>query len=87
MTSLRLLTHCEISRKFVVLVIMQFVIVVSANGKEDKQMDYCDKELLPNAMMTNYLQFKKEFVMKEYAIARSFKSLHCCAKGYRSIEW
>lgn len=88
MTSNRLLTRRKSSRNLVILVIMQFVLANNVESKDDKRMvDYCDKDMLPNVVVTNHLQFKKEFVMKEYAIARTFKSLHCCAKGYRSIEW
>jgi len=36
---------------------------------------------------TAYMQFTKETVSEEYAIEGEFKNLHCCAKGYRSIEW
>lgn len=33
------------------------------------------------------LAFTKEVITTEYAIAGEFKAIHCCVKGYRSIEW
>ncbi|XP_049822334.1 interleukin-1 receptor accessory protein-like 1-A [Aethina tumida] len=34
-----------------------------------------------------YMQLTKEANYEEYAMVGQFKALHCCAKGYRSIEW
>lgn len=47
--------------------------------------DYCSV----NTYTTNgtYMQFTKEPSVEEFAIVGRFKGLHCCAKGYRSIEW
>lgn len=33
------------------------------------------------------LAFSKELSSKEYVVGGGGKSLHCCARGYRSIEW
>ncbi|XP_043480196.1 uncharacterized protein LOC122509910 isoform X2 [Leptopilina heterotoma] len=33
------------------------------------------------------LRFTKEVVTTEYATVGSFKAIHCCLRGYRSIEW
>lgn len=33
------------------------------------------------------LAFSKELSSKEYVVGGGGKSLHCCAHGYRSIEW
>lgn len=47
--------------------------------------DYCSL----NTYGTNgsYMQFTKEPSSQEFAMVGQFKGLHCCAKGYRSIEW
>lgn len=47
--------------------------------------DYCTENVLTTN--DNYMQFTKEPTNYEYAIVGKFKALHCCAKGYRSIEW
>ncbi|XP_047035789.1 uncharacterized protein LOC124641661 isoform X1 [Helicoverpa zea] len=36
---------------------------------------------------TTWMQFTKEPVPLEYGFEDKFKSIHCCVKGYRSIEW
>ena len=33
------------------------------------------------------LSFSKELSSREYVVGGGGKSLHCCARGYRSIEW
>ncbi|XP_053601426.1 uncharacterized protein LOC128670080 [Plodia interpunctella] len=33
------------------------------------------------------MHFTKEPVSREYGFEDKFKSIHCCVKGYRSIEW
>ncbi|XP_075982438.1 uncharacterized protein LOC142980740 isoform X2 [Anticarsia gemmatalis] len=42
-----------------------------------------------NIFNTNstWMQFTKEPVPLEYGFVDKFKSIHCCVKGYRSIEW
>lgn len=51
------------------------------NGVED----FCVMDTLQNN--STWLQFTKELSSREYVVTQKFKSLHCCAKGYRSIEW
>lgn len=48
-------------------------------------VDFCAQ----NTFSTNSsgLQLIKEASSYEYALENKFKGLHCCAKGYRSIEW
>lgn len=48
---------------------------------------YCATNHFADAMQTNAMQFTKEVVSQEYATLKEYKSLHCCAKGYQSIEW
>lgn len=50
-------------------------------------IDYCQLNLFDKSINSTVMQLTKEAVTKEYAILNEFKSLHCCAKGYRSIEW
>lgn len=47
--------------------------------------DYCSDNLLNTN--TSHMQFTKEVSVEEFGVVKKFKGLHCCAKGYRSIEW
>lgn len=47
--------------------------------------DYCTENIFTTN--DNSMQFTKEPIINEYGIVGNFKALHCCAKGYRSIEW
>ncbi|KAL7306663.1 hypothetical protein TKK_0001339 [Trichogramma kaykai] len=47
--------------------------------------DYCTSNRFQNAF--SGLGFTKEVVSSEYANIASFKALHCCLRGYHSIEW
>jgi hypothetical protein len=51
------------------------------NGVED----FCVMDTFQNN--STWLQFTKEISSREYVATQKFKSLRCCAKGYRSIEW
>lgn len=46
---------------------------------------YCSTNTFPTN--TTWMQFTKEPVSSEYGFQDKFKSIHCCVKGYRSIEW
>ncbi|XP_013167150.1 PREDICTED: uncharacterized protein LOC106117394 [Papilio xuthus] len=46
---------------------------------------YCATDTLRTN--TTWMQFTKEPVSFEYGFQDKFKSIHCCVKGYRSIEW
>ncbi|XP_022919008.1 interleukin-1 receptor accessory protein-like 1 [Onthophagus taurus] len=47
--------------------------------------DYCTSHLFKTH--SDLMQFTKEAPNLQYAISGKFKALHCCAFGYRSIEW
>ncbi|KOC62516.1 hypothetical protein WH47_04176 [Habropoda laboriosa] len=47
--------------------------------------DYCSMHKFDN--LPGGLRFTKEVVTTEYANIGAFKALHCCLRGYRSIEW
>lgn len=48
--------------------------------------DFCSLNTFPG-VSGNQMQFSKEPSAAEFGIKGKFKGLHCCAKGYRSIEW
>lgn len=50
-------------------------------------LDHCQLNHFHKSKNSTNMQFTKEAVSQEYAVIGAFKSLHCCAKGYRSIEW
>lgn len=50
-------------------------------------IDNCHTEQYSKSINSTQMQFTKEAVSREYALNQQFKSLQCCAKGYRSIEW
>lgn len=69
-------------------VVVRAVVVLSmlsriCHGNELK--DYCSMHKFDN--LPGGLQFTKEVVTTEYANVGAFKALHCCLRGYRSIEW
>lgn len=66
-----------------VFLLASFLGVLAADGNELK--DYCSMHKFEN--LPSGLRFTKEVVSTEYANVGSFKSLHCCLRGYRSIEW
>lgn len=48
-------------------------------------INYCAQNTFANN--NTWLQLNKEATTFEYGLVQRFKGLHCCAKGYRSIEW
>jgi hypothetical protein len=66
---------------FVIIIHILFFRVVV--GK----VDFCFENKYPEAESGSKLTFTKELSGWEYAVDSKFKSLHCCAKGYRSVEW
>lgn len=71
--------------KFVIFT--NLVILISLLCDFVISIDHCQENRYEKSINTTYMQFTKEAVNREYAVSSQFKSLHCCAKGYRSIEW
>ena len=69
-------------RVLIVCVFFLINLVSSVRG-----IEHCLEHLYQKSQNASHMQFTRETVSQEYAVEGKFKSLHCCAKGYRSIEW
>lgn len=54
-------------------------------AKANELKDYCSINKFDN--LSGGLRFTKEVISTEYANLGGFKAIHCCLRGYRSIEW
>ncbi|KAF5281564.1 hypothetical protein FQA39_LY05099 [Lamprigera yunnana] len=63
------------------LLVTVIINYVMAYGIED----YCSVNQFP--VKGHFMEFTKEPSTAEFAIVGKFKGIHCCAKGYWSIEW
>ncbi|KAK0163544.1 hypothetical protein PV327_007215 [Microctonus hyperodae] len=54
-------------------------------SRDDELEDYCS--VYKFKTIPSGLRFTKEIVTMEYASVGAFKAIHCCLRGYRSIEW
>lgn len=72
--------------KNVIVLVVNLLIAVS-NVRPVAGIEHCSKHVYTSSINTSYMQFTKETINQDYAVLGQFKSLHCCAKGYRSIEW
>lgn len=66
---------------------VNFLILISLICDIVTCINHCQDHRYETRNSTTYMQFTKEAVDRDYAVSNQFKSLHCCAKGYRSIEW
>lgn len=66
--------------------IVQVLAVISLLSVAEA-IDHCQLNQFHKSKNSSNMQLTKEAVSQEYAVIGAFKSLHCCAKGYRSIEW
>lgn len=56
-----------------------------ARADDNELKEYCSTNKFDK--LPGGLRFTKEVAGSEYASVGSFKALHCCLRGYRSIEW
>lgn len=74
-----------------VIVLVLCLALSSVVLSDDSRTDYCLHNLYQNPVDKVFgesnMGFTKEATYNEFAVVGEFKSLHCCAKGYRSIEW
>lgn len=61
--------------------------IFSARDQALGLVDYCKNHTFDHVPHHDLMHFSKENSEQEYAVVDSFKSLHCCSHGYRSIEW
>lgn len=64
-----------------------FVSISESVHTEINGIQMCKTFLYQNLENSSHMQMTKEIPNKEYAVVKKFKSLNCCAKGYKSIEW
>ncbi|KAF7996686.1 hypothetical protein HCN44_002332 [Aphidius gifuensis] len=70
---------------FLILLFIKTVLTIHLSPHDNGLEYYCSLNKFENSHPG--LQFTKEIVTTEYANFGSFKALHCCISGYRSIEW
>ncbi|XP_045761534.1 uncharacterized protein LOC123864865 [Maniola jurtina] len=58
---------------------------VVASASPALSASYCSTNTF--ATNTSWMHFSKEPISYEYGFQDKFKSIHCCVRGYRSIEW
>jgi len=61
----------------------------ASSGAPPEVRDHCAVDVFEHAAspQPGELRFIKELNVVEYVVTGHFKSLHCCARGYSSIEW
>lgn len=72
------------SNAFAALVLL---CISCANVVQVHGLEHCAMNNYEQSLNSSHMQYTKEPVNREYVVLDQFKSLHCCAKGYRSIEW
>lgn len=73
--------------KSVISLDLVIVVLLLVCDKFARAIDDCQVHPFSRSINSTQMQFTKEAVSRDYALNGQFKSLHCCAKGYRSIEW
>lgn len=51
----------------------------------ENEKEFCEMNLFEKNKTS--LEFTKEVNTFDYVVVERYKSLSCCAKGYKTIEW
>lgn len=73
------------SQRVLTVIFIASVCVGAQESPPNELKDYCSVNKFQDAPIG--LGFTKEVVAMEYANLGAFKAIHCCLRGYRSIEW
>lgn len=73
--------------KSIISLDLVIVVLLIACDKFVNAINNCNTHQYPNLKNSTQMQLTKEAVSREYVLNGQFKSLQCCAKGHRSIEW
>lgn len=68
------------------LIILSLLIVINLCDSINS-LNHCQSHNFHKSINSTVMQLTKEAVNREYAVLGEFKMMHCCAKGYTSIEW
>ncbi|XP_059487214.1 uncharacterized protein LOC132203433 [Neocloeon triangulifer] len=68
-----------------VALVLALGVALGARAQDNK--DFCTKFAFNATHNASGLQFTREVGKSDFVLEAKFKSIHCCARGYRSIEW
>jgi hypothetical protein len=72
-------------RRLQVALVLALGWVLGARAQDVRE--FCKEFALNASNNASGLQVTREVSKTDFVIEAKFKSIHCCARGYRSIEW
>lgn len=70
-----------------VISVIIYVVILFVCDSFVAGINECQQQHFNTLSNSTQMQFTTQAVTKDYALRDQFKSLHCCARGYRSIQW